>query len=270
MADSLAGLVLAAGAGTRLRPLTDLRPKPLCPVGDRPLVDHALDRVSEVTDAVAVNVHHGVERMLDHLGGVEDHRRHERRRNLRGPGIHLSHERERALGTAGAVGALRGWLEGRGVLVANGDTWHLADLAAFAEGWDGVSVAVLTTTPGPFGPRSSVVASLLPGSVAAGLTAEPSGLWEVLWRHEVAAGRLVTIRTDAEVHDCGTPVSYLAANMAWAHRFGSTGPGGSVVGEGAVVDGTLERCVVWPGSRVGASEHLVDAVRAEGLTVLVR
>ena len=45
MPDSLAAVVLAAGAGTRLRPLTRLRPKALCPVGDRPLVDHALDRV---------------------------------------------------------------------------------------------------------------------------------------------------------------------------------------------------------------------------------
>ena len=40
------GVVLAAGAGTRLRPLTDLRPKALCPVANRPLVDWALDRVA--------------------------------------------------------------------------------------------------------------------------------------------------------------------------------------------------------------------------------
>ena len=48
MTDDVAGVVLAAGAGTRLRPLTLVRPKPLCPVGDRPLVDHALDRVATV------------------------------------------------------------------------------------------------------------------------------------------------------------------------------------------------------------------------------
>jgi hypothetical protein len=36
------------------------------------------------------------------------------------------------------------------------------------------------------------------------------------------------------------------------------------------VEGTVERCVVWPGASVVAGEHLVDAVRADGLTVLVR
>ena len=55
----LAGVVLAAGLGTRLRPLTLVRPKPLCPVGDRPLLDHALDRMAAVAGDVAVNVHHG-------------------------------------------------------------------------------------------------------------------------------------------------------------------------------------------------------------------
>ena len=43
MGDSLAAVVLAAGAGTRLAPLTSVRPKALCPVGDRPLLDAALD-----------------------------------------------------------------------------------------------------------------------------------------------------------------------------------------------------------------------------------
>ncbi|MGN6693052.1 MAG: sugar phosphate nucleotidyltransferase, partial [Aquihabitans sp.] len=44
-AGDLAGVVLAAGAGTRLRPLTIERPKALCPVADVPLVDLALDRL---------------------------------------------------------------------------------------------------------------------------------------------------------------------------------------------------------------------------------
>jgi NDP-sugar pyrophosphorylase family protein len=65
MADSLAGVVLAAGAGTRLRPLTDLRPKALCPVGDRPLVDWAIEAVGDAVERVAVNVHHGRDQMVD-------------------------------------------------------------------------------------------------------------------------------------------------------------------------------------------------------------
>ena len=61
--------MLAAGAGERLRPLTRLRPKPMCPLGDRPLVDHALERFVGVTDAVAVNVHNGRALLESHLAG---------------------------------------------------------------------------------------------------------------------------------------------------------------------------------------------------------
>src|SRR4051794_13187528 len=52
-------MVLAAGFGLRMRPLTEHMPKPLVPVAGRPLLDHALDKLSEagVTDAV-VNVHY--------------------------------------------------------------------------------------------------------------------------------------------------------------------------------------------------------------------
>ena len=55
--------------------------------------------------------------------------------------------------------------------------------------------------------------------------------------------------------DCGTPADYLAANL---HASG----GASVVDPGAVVEGHVERCVVWDGAHVGPAEHLVDAIRA--------
>ena len=57
--DELAAVVLAAGAGTRLRPLTDILPKALCPVDNVALVDLAIDRVRPLTQRIAVNVHHG-------------------------------------------------------------------------------------------------------------------------------------------------------------------------------------------------------------------
>lgn len=258
MADSLAGVVLAAGAGTRLRPLTLLRPKPLCPVGDRALLDYALEAVAPVVGELAVNVHHGRTLVEEHLERwVDEHAR----------ALHVSVEREVALGTAGALGHLARWIEGRDVLAVNADTWHLADLGRFVAAWDGERVAVLTPTPGELGPGSAVVASLVPGAAAAGLPDEPCGLWEELWGPEAALGRLATVHTEALVMDCGTPARYLAANLAWSSRFAD---GGSVVGEGAEVEGTLERCVVWPRSQVARGEHLVDAIRAEHLTVLVR
>lgn len=243
-------MVLAAGAGTRLRPLTDLRPKALCPVGDRLLVDHALVAVGPAVARTAVNVHHGRDALEEHLARTH-------------PGVHVSVEEPEALGTAGALAHLRGWLDGAGALVANADTWHREDLAAFVAGWDGERVRILTPTPLPFGAGSGVVASILPWRVVERLEERPSGLWEVVWRAESEAGRIDAVRAAGPVIDCGTPVDYLRANLA-------VSGGRSVVGEGAVVQGRIERTVVWPGSRVGPGEVLVDAIRADGWTVLVR
>lgn len=247
-------MALAAGAGTRLRPLTLLRPKPLCPVGDRPLLEWALDSLQSATSDLAVNVHHSREQIEEHLESL---------RGDGGPRVHVSVEAERALGTAGALGALRSWVDGRSALVVNADTWHRADLGSFARDWDGTRVRILTPTPGPFGPASAVVASLLPWSVVQRVCAEPSGLWEVVWRDELAAGRLEWCHEPGLVVDCGTPADYLRANMLWSS-------GRSVIGDGAEVLGRVERSVVWPGARVEAGEHLVDAVRAGRRTVLVR
>jgi len=254
LAAGVAGVALAAGAGTRLRPLTLLRPKPLCPVGDRALLDWALGALTRATGAVAVNAHHGREQIEEHLElMVRDG----------APAVHVSVEADRALGTAGAIGALRPWLDGRGALVVNADTWHRADLREFVRDWDGERVRVLTPTPGPFGPRSGVVASLLPWLAASRLRPEPAGLWEALWSSELRAGRLEWVHEPETVVDCGTPGDYLRANMAWSS-------GASVIGEGAEVEGRVTRSVVWPGARVAAGEHLVDAVRAGRRTVLVR
>jgi NDP-sugar pyrophosphorylase family protein len=265
MADSLAaplaGVALAAGAGTRLMPLTRERPKPLCPVGDRTLLDWALEAVRPAVDEVAVNAHHHWEQIRDHLQSAAAAAPTPVGPQWAPP--HLSIEPEVALGTAGAIGALRGWLDGRGALVVNADTWHRADLSAFVAGWDGERVRLLTSTDLPFGPRSSVVASLLPWSVARTIEATPAGLWERVWRTELDAGRLDAVHHPGVVVDCATPRDYLDANMAWSG-------GATVVGAGALVDGSTRRCVLWPGARVHAHEHLVDAIRTPTITVLVR
>jgi N-acetyl-alpha-D-muramate 1-phosphate uridylyltransferase len=248
MSDSLAAVVLAAGIGTRLRPLTLLRPKPLCPVGDRPLVDHALDRVLPATGDVAVNVHAGRDAMESHLEGR----------------VHLSLEAERPLGTAGALGHLRRWLDGRAALVVNADAWCPGSLGDFAAGWDRERVRLLLVGGDELRPTSAVAGALMPWSDLAPLPDEPAGLYEVCWRPAAEAGRVEVVRHDGPFVDCGTPADYLAANLAESG-------GASVVGEGAVVEGRIERTVVWPGARVRAGEHLVDAIRADaGMTVLVR
>jgi NDP-sugar pyrophosphorylase family protein len=248
MSDSVAGVVLAAGLGERLRPLTVVRPKALCPVGNVPLVDLALGRVAPFVREVAVNVHH---------------RRADLQRHLEGR-AHCSVEAERPLGTAGALGHLRGWLDGRAAVVVNADAWCPATVEGLLEGWDGERARVLVVGSDRFEPASGIAGALLPWSVLAPLDPVPSGLYEVVWAPALESGRLEVVRHDGPFVDCGTPASYLRANLEASH-------GASVVAEGAVVEGKVERSVVWSGATVRAGELLVDAIRYEGeRTVLVR
>lgn len=61
-------MVLAAGLGTRMRPLTDTRPKPLLEIGGHSLLDHAIDRLALVgVERVVVNIHYKADMVADHL-----------------------------------------------------------------------------------------------------------------------------------------------------------------------------------------------------------
>ena len=244
-------MVLAAGEGARLRPLTLRRPKPLCPVDNVPLVDLALERVAEVTSAVAVNLHHGREPLAAHL---EDRS---------GPPIHLSIEEPEALGTAGALGLLRSWIDGRGTIVLNADTWCPGSVTPAVEGWDGERVRLLVVGEDLLSPNSRLAGALMPWSEVSRLEAVPSGLYEVSWRRLAEAGRIEVVRWDGPCIDCGTPARYLAANMA-------ASGGAPVVGPDCKVDGTIERTVLWQGSEVAPDEHLVDAIRGDSQTIYVR
>ena len=85
-------MVLAAGLGTRMRPLTDTMPKPLVRIAGKPLIDHVLDRLADVgVEKAVVNVHHFAEQLIGHLA--------QRAR----PRIAISDERGLLLGTGGGV-----------------------------------------------------------------------------------------------------------------------------------------------------------------------
>lgn len=248
MTDGVAGVVLAAGAGTRLRPLTLLRPKALCPIGSVAMVDLAVDRLRSAVPDVAVNVHHGRAALEEHLG----------------TGVHLSVEAARPLGTAGALAHLREWLDERAALVVNADAWCPGSLAAFLAGWDGERVRLLLAGGDSLTPTSRVAGALMPWWAIEHLVAEPSGLYELVWARAQAAGRLEVVRHDGPFIDCGTPARYLAANLA-------ASGGASVVGQGADVRGVLDRSVVWPGAVVWPGERLSCAIRTTDVaTVLVR
>jgi NDP-sugar pyrophosphorylase family protein len=254
MSDSLAGVVLAAGAGRRLAPLTRLRPKPLCPVGGRALVDHALARLAPHVGSIAVNLHHGARQLDDHLPAD----------------VVRSVEAPDALGTAGALGALRAWIDGRTVLLTNSDAWFgpTLDMGDFVRSWDQERVRLLCVPDsrrGDFGDLRYCGVALLPWRAVAPLLAEPSGLYERSWREEAAGGRLDLPVFDGPFVDCATPGDYLAANMA-------ASGGRSVVDARAMVasGATVQRSVVWADSEVAEGEVLVDAIRAGPLTVLIR
>jgi len=85
-------LVLAAGLGLRMRPLTDTMPKPLVRVAGRPLLDHVLDRLADAgcTEAV-VNVHYLPDQIIEHTATREH------------PRVVISDERDQVLGTGGGV-----------------------------------------------------------------------------------------------------------------------------------------------------------------------
>lgn len=85
-------MVLAAGLGVRMRPLTDRMPKPLVAVGGKPLLDHVLDRLAAAqVELAVVNVHYLADQIISHVAG--------RAR----PKIVISDERAEILGTGGGV-----------------------------------------------------------------------------------------------------------------------------------------------------------------------
>jgi NDP-sugar pyrophosphorylase family protein len=206
---TLAAVVLAAGRGERLRPVTDTVPKPLLDIGGRTLLDLALDRVGQVVevnpDTVAVNAHW----LADQIVAAVTHR------------ATVSVEQPAVLGTAGAVGQLRGWLDGRDVVIANADVWYDGDpdVVGFVEGWDRSRPRLLVV---PDHERADFDGqwrfaglSLLPGSIAQSLEPVPSGLYEEVW----SRGPVDLVPTDVAFIDCGTPED-LARARALAGRAG--------------------------------------------------
>src|ERR1700721_636315 len=86
-------VILSAGRGTRMRPLTLTKPKPLLPLGGRPILAHALERLADArVNNIIVNAHHLADQMADFLSAY--------------PGVTLSREME-LQETGGGITALR-------------------------------------------------------------------------------------------------------------------------------------------------------------------
>jgi MurNAc alpha-1-phosphate uridylyltransferase len=122
-------MVLAAGLGTRMRPLTDDRPKALVQVAGKPLIDHMLDRLADAGAATAVvNVHYFADTLETHLKLRDD------------PRILISNERDLLLETGGGLKKARPLLGEEPIWAANIDSvWTETGapaLTELAEAWD--------------------------------------------------------------------------------------------------------------------------------------
>jgi len=104
-------MVLAAGFGTRLQPLTRVLPKPMFPVLGRPLLSHTFDllRSANISE-VAVNIHHLPDHIIDYF-------ENEKPLNLN---LHFSRE-EKILGTAGGIKKVQSFLEDGPFILINSD-----------------------------------------------------------------------------------------------------------------------------------------------------
>ncbi|MCC6202670.1 MAG: nucleotidyltransferase family protein [Gammaproteobacteria bacterium] len=131
-------MLLAAGRGERLRPLTDRVPKPLLPVGDRSLIEHHIARLAAAGfREFVINTAHLGAQLVDRLGDGRCH----------GVRIDWSHEPEGALDTGGGIA--QAWpLLGHGpCVVVSADIFTDYDFRALPRQPDGLAHLVLVDNP---------------------------------------------------------------------------------------------------------------------------
>lgn len=132
-------MVLAAGLGTRLRPITDTTPKPLVPIAGKPMINYGLDALAEAgIRRAVVNVHHFADQMKAHLA------------DRAVPEILLSDETDRLMDSGGGLAKGLKLLGREPVLVMNADLFWIGEkpgqktnLQRLAEGFDPESMDML-------------------------------------------------------------------------------------------------------------------------------
>lgn len=135
-------MVLAAGLGRRMRPITDIMPKPLVRVAGRPLLDWSLDSLAAagVRKAV-VNVHHFAEQIVAHVAA------------RKAPSVVISDERDVLLDSGGGIVKALPELGRRPFYILNADTFWLEagepNLSRLANAWDAARMDVLLMLADP-------------------------------------------------------------------------------------------------------------------------
>lgn len=109
-------MVLAAGLGTRMRPITDTIPKPLVKIAGKPMIDYALDALVEAgAEMIVVNVHHHADQMIAHLEHRSDAE------------ILISDERAQLMNSGGGLAKGLKLLEPGPVFVMNADLFWIGE-----------------------------------------------------------------------------------------------------------------------------------------------
>jgi N-acetyl-alpha-D-muramate 1-phosphate uridylyltransferase len=231
------GMVLAAGLGTRMRPLTNDRPKSLVEVAGRTLLDHAIDRfVAAGVKMVVVNVHYKGEMIIAHL------------KNRRDVEIRIQDEREQLLDTGGALKRALPHFGNEPVFTYNSDSIWLeslgSNLGRMAATWDDAAMDCLMLMaptfssigfdgkgdftmdsvgrlrrrePGRVAPFAWPGVQIIhPRLIARG----PDGVFSTnrLWDIAIAEDRLYGIRLDGKWMHIGTPEAKVEADAFMAHR----------------------------------------------------
>lgn len=135
-------MILAAGLGTRLRPITNNTPKPIIPVGDRPLIEYLLLLLKKygIRDII-INLHHLGEKIEKALGDGSRW------------GIRISYSREEIiLGTGGGIKKAQAFLSDSAFLVINGDILidiDINNLLEFHQRHGGIATMVLRENDNP-------------------------------------------------------------------------------------------------------------------------
>jgi MurNAc alpha-1-phosphate uridylyltransferase len=218
-------MVLAAGFGKRLRPITETVPKPLVPVGGRTMLDRTLDAAQEAgIGRAVVNVHYLGEQIIAHCA------------NRKSPTTAISDERGAILETGGGVVKALPLLGGGPFALLNADTFWVDDgaptLSAMIGAFDPVRMDMLLLTarladttghtggidfaldadnriaraPDPTGPGVIYAgAAIIDPAIFAGARAEPHSLNRYFDR-AIAAGRLFGhVLEDGRWYTVGTP-----------------------------------------------------------------
>jgi mannose-1-phosphate guanylyltransferase len=288
-------MLLAAGAGSRLRPLTDRVPKPLAPVGNVPLLERTLSWLAGqgVTD-VMVNLHHHAEQISGAIGDGG------------GPGLAVSYSvEEELLGTGGAVHRCAKFFAGEPFFVVYGDNLIDVDLrllSQFHEANGSVATIGLFTPDDPSasgmvdvdgdgrvlrfvekprpGESNATLANsgiyVLDETLLSAFPAGYSDFGKDLFPAWLAEGKSVYgVELGGYLQDTGTPDRYRKANwdvLAGGLRYSPRGArvGDTVIGDNANISPDAEflgRNIIGDDCVIGGASTLIDCIVWRGATV---